>query len=108
MSRQLWWGHRIPVWYVHPTQKAADEAAQGPSRGRTGEYVVARSEAEAREKAKKQFGEAAGLAQEEDVLARAPSRPRSSPSCGALCLRGKRRRRAAASMLILPRAASPP
>lgn len=55
VSRQLWWGHRIPVWYV----------------GETGEkdYIVARNAEEAREKAT-----AAGhpedvvLRQEEDVL----------------------------------------
>jgi len=55
VSRQLWWGHRIPVWYVGETGES--------------EHFVARNEAEAREKA---F--AAGhapdvvLRQEEDVL----------------------------------------
>lgn len=37
VSRQLWWGHRIPVWYVGETGES--------------EYVVARNEDEAREKA---------------------------------------------------------
>eukprot|EP00934_Nitzschia_sp_Nitz4_P001021 Nitzschia sp. Nitz4//scaffold54_size114964//5083//8324//NITZ4_003832-RA/size114964-augustus-gene-0.13-mRNA-1//-1//CDS//3329554294//1021//frame0 len=55
VSRQLWWGHRIPVWYVGATGES--------------EYIVARNEAEAREKAK-----AAGhpedviLRQDDDVL----------------------------------------
>ncbi len=54
ISRQLWWGHRIPVWYVG----GADE-----------EYIVARNEDEARLKAVE-----AGhppdvtLRQEDDVL----------------------------------------
>jgi valyl-tRNA synthetase len=55
VSRQLWWGHRIPVWYV----------------GETGEdeYVVARNEKEAREKAiEKGHPEDVTLRQEEDVL----------------------------------------
>ena len=46
ISRQLWWGHRIPVWTTED-----------------GEYIVARSEAEAIEKAN---GKA--LKQDEDVL----------------------------------------
>eukprot|EP00591_Stephanopyxis_turris_P008443 CAMPEP_0195514532 /NCGR_PEP_ID=MMETSP0794_2-20130614/5875_1 /TAXON_ID=515487 /ORGANISM="Stephanopyxis turris, Strain CCMP 815" /LENGTH=1018 /DNA_ID=CAMNT_0040642787 /DNA_START=445 /DNA_END=3501 /DNA_ORIENTATION=- len=56
VSRQLWWGHRIPVWYV----------------GESGEkdYVVARNEKEARQKAMSEFGhdENVILRQEEDVL----------------------------------------
>ncbi|MEN3331421.1 MAG: valyl-tRNA synthetase [Blastocatellia bacterium] len=46
ISRQLWWGHRIPVW-----------------RTDDGEYIVARSEAEANEKAKGRR-----ITQDEDVL----------------------------------------
>ncbi|CAB9510231.1 Valine--tRNA ligase [Seminavis robusta] len=55
VSRQLWWGHRIPVWYV----------------GETGEeeYIVARNEKEAREKATEQgHSSDVVLRQEEDVL----------------------------------------
>ena len=29
ISRQLWWGHRIPVWYFHGTDLAAARAALG-------------------------------------------------------------------------------
>ncbi len=47
ISRQLWWGHRIPAWY--------DE---------TGKVYVARSEAEAQAQA----GEGVRLTQDEDVL----------------------------------------
>ena len=31
VSRQLWWGHRIPVWYVHASQADADAAEEGRS-----------------------------------------------------------------------------
>ena len=46
ISRQLWWGHRIPVWTTE-----------------NGEYIVARSEAEALEKAGGK-----SIKQDEDVL----------------------------------------
>lgn len=54
ISRQLWWGHRIPVWYV-------DESEE--------EYIVARDEDEARKKAV-EAGHPADvvLRQEDDVL----------------------------------------
>jgi valyl-tRNA synthetase len=52
VSRQLWWGHRIPAWY--------DEK---------GTVVVARNEAEARSRYAAQGGPAsASLRQDEDVL----------------------------------------
>lgn len=55
VSRQLWWGHRIPVWYV----------------GESGEeeYIVARNDDEARQKAiEKGHPSDVVLRQEEDVL----------------------------------------
>ena len=64
MSRQLWWGHRVPVWYVHASEAAAD-AAPG---GRSDTYVVARSEADAARLAADQHGPSAVLRQETDVL----------------------------------------
>ncbi len=51
ISRQLWWGHRIPIWY------APD-----------GTMFCARSEEEAHEKAEVHFGEATQLEQDPDVL----------------------------------------
>jgi valyl-tRNA synthetase len=51
ISRQLWWGHRIPAWY------AAD-----------GTVFVARTAAEAHEQALGHFGTTTALAQDEDVL----------------------------------------
>lgn len=55
VSRQLWWGHRIPVWYVGETGES--------------EYIVARNEDEARKKAVEDgHPEDVVLRQEEDVL----------------------------------------
>jgi valyl-tRNA synthetase len=51
ISRQLWWGHRIPAWY-------------GPD----GAVFVAHSEAEAAAAALAQYGRPERLAQDEDVL----------------------------------------
>ncbi len=60
ISRQLWWGHQIPVWYaISETGGKITDATP---------YVVARSDAEAAEKAKAKFGAACVLQREEDVL----------------------------------------
>jgi valyl-tRNA synthetase len=48
ISRQLWWGHRIPAWFV--------VSETGGAITDNTPYVVARNEAEAREKAEAQFG----------------------------------------------------
>lgn len=54
MSRQLWWGHRIPVWYV----EGSDEA----------DYIVARCEEDAYKTARTKYGVDVKLIQESDVL----------------------------------------
>ncbi|MEP0858535.1 valine--tRNA ligase [Trichocoleus sp. DQ-U1] len=60
ISRQLWWGHQIPAWYaVSETGDAITDETP---------FVVARTEAEAREKAFAQFGENVRLEQDPDVL----------------------------------------
>jgi valyl-tRNA synthetase len=51
ISRQLWWGHRIPVWYTD-----------------IGEPFVAESEEEAKNQARNYFGVDMPLHQDEDVL----------------------------------------
>ena len=51
VSRQLWWGHRIPAWY-------------GPE----GSIFVAETAAEAAALAEQQFGKPVALNQDEDVL----------------------------------------
>lgn len=58
VSRQLWWGHRIPVWYI-----------DGVPEGSENSYVVARNADEAREKAVALGHDSnVALRQEEDVL----------------------------------------
>ncbi|CAL5223969.1 g6577 [Coccomyxa viridis] len=69
ISRQLWWGHRIPVWYVFPDEAAASASEDG----RSSEYVVARSEEDALQQAQSRLpvcrhGQGAALRQETDVL----------------------------------------
>jgi len=60
ISRQLWWGHQIPAWYaVSETGGQLTDATP---------FVVARSEAEAQEKAISQFGSDVKLKQDPDVL----------------------------------------
>ena len=51
ISRQLWWGHRIPAWY-------------GPE----GSVFVAETEAEARAEAEARFGPGVALERDPDVL----------------------------------------
>ena len=51
VSRQLWWGHRIPAWY-------------GPD----GSVFVEMSETDAKVAAEKHYGKAVELRQDEDVL----------------------------------------
>nr|XP_011469479.1 PREDICTED: valine--tRNA ligase, mitochondrial isoform X2 [Fragaria vesca subsp. vesca] len=55
ISRQLWWGHRIPVWYI--VGKDCEE-----------EYIVARSFEEALGKAQEKYGRDAKIYQDPDVL----------------------------------------
>lgn len=60
ISRQLWWGHQIPAWYaVSETNGEITDATP---------FVVARSAAEAQEKATAQFGGNVKLEQDPDVL----------------------------------------
>ena len=60
ISRQLWWGHQIPAWYA--VSETAGEITD------TTPFVVAKTEAEAREKAAAQFGQDVQLARDPDVL----------------------------------------
>ncbi|XWS47558.1 hypothetical protein CRYUN_Cryun14cG0162500 [Craigia yunnanensis] len=55
ISRQLWWGHRIPVWYI--AGKDSEE-----------EYIVARSAEEALIKARDKYGKDVEIYQDPDVL----------------------------------------
>jgi len=60
ISRQLWWGHQIPAWYA--VSETGGEITDSTP------FVVARTEAEAKEKAVLQFGENVKLEQDPDVL----------------------------------------
>ncbi len=60
ISRQLWWGHRIPAWYVI-SETDSQITDQTP-------YVVACSEDEALLKAQDEFGPQSEIRQDEDVL----------------------------------------
>ena len=60
ISRQLWWGHQIPAWYV-VTETNGEITDQTP-------FVVAHNEEEAKEKACSQFGQNVKLKQDPDVL----------------------------------------
>nr|WP_228013052.1 valine--tRNA ligase [Nostoc edaphicum] len=60
ISRQLWWGHQIPAWYA-VSETGGQITDNTP-------FVVAKSETEAWEKAKAQFGENVKLEQDPDVL----------------------------------------
>ena len=51
ISRQLWWGHRIPAWY-----------------DTDGNFIVAQDETQAHQKYQQQFGKSAELKQDEDCL----------------------------------------
>jgi hypothetical protein len=51
----LWWGHRIPVWYI--VGKKCEE-----------DYIVARTEEEALAKAQEKYGKSAEIYQDPDVL----------------------------------------
>jgi valyl-tRNA synthetase len=60
ISRQIWWGHQIPAWYV--------VSQTGGQRNSVTPYVVAMDEDAALKKAREQYGPGAKLVQEEDVL----------------------------------------
>ncbi|KAJ9615784.1 hypothetical protein H2200_001861 [Cladophialophora chaetospira] len=62
ISRQLWWGHRAPAYFVELEDKSSDEADSKY-------WVCAYDEAEARTKAEKKFpGKKFTLRWDEDVL----------------------------------------
>jgi valyl-tRNA synthetase len=60
ISRQLWWGHQIPAWYVV-------SETEGVITDKT-PFIVAHNQEEAQVKAVSQYGENAQLEQDPDVL----------------------------------------
>ncbi|MEA5534428.1 valine--tRNA ligase [Crocosphaera sp. XPORK-15E] len=60
ISRQLWWGHQIPAWYViSETNNAITDHTP---------FIVADNETEALEKAQQKYGKNVKLEQDPDVL----------------------------------------
>ncbi|XP_040382113.1 valine--tRNA ligase, chloroplastic/mitochondrial 2 isoform X2 [Oryza brachyantha] len=55
ISRQLWWGHRIPVWYI--VGKKCEE-----------DYIVSRNAEDALAKAQEKYGKSVEIYQDPDVL----------------------------------------
>jgi len=60
ISRQLWWGHQIPAWYV--LDESQDSIEQNTP------YIVARNEQDALIEANKKFGLNIKLVRDKDVL----------------------------------------
>ena len=60
ISRQLWWGHQIPAWYV--LDESQDSIEQNTP------YIVARNEDDALIEANKKFGLNIKLVRDKDVL----------------------------------------
>ncbi|KAL7003273.1 Valine--tRNA ligase, mitochondrial 1 [Sarracenia purpurea var. burkii] len=64
ISRQLWWGHRVPAWYVTLEDDELKELG-----AYSNHWVVARNEEEARTEAKRIFtGKEFRISQDPDVL----------------------------------------
>lgn len=73
ISRQLWWGHRIPVYYVKDKKSSTNSAASSApsssfSSTEQDRFVVARNYQEALQKAQALYGTEISLEQDEDVL----------------------------------------
>ena len=60
ISRQLWWGHQIPAWYV-VSETDGDITDDTP-------FIVAKSESEAAQQAQERFGDEVDLVRDPDVL----------------------------------------
>lgn len=68
VSRQLWWGHRIPAYYVRFNDDGSPGVPGAPSE-HMDRWVVGRDEKEAAVAAEKKFaGRSFSLVQDEDVL----------------------------------------
>ena len=60
ISRQLWWGHRIPAWFaISETNNQVTESTP---------YIVALSEDDALNQARKKYGDSVQIKQDDDVL----------------------------------------
>ncbi len=60
ISRQLWWGHQIPAWYV---LQSSDNVINQET-----PYIIASNEKQAQEEAKQKFGPNIKIVRDKDVL----------------------------------------
>ncbi len=60
ISRQLWWGHQIPAWYV-VSETDGEITDDTP-------FIIAKSEADATQQAQERFGDEVDLVRDPDVL----------------------------------------
>ncbi|MBQ7448683.1 MAG: valine--tRNA ligase [Paludibacteraceae bacterium] len=72
ISRQLWWGHRIPAYYVEQETKSKEQGAMSDDRYAEDVFVVAETKEKALELAKQKTGNQTltldDLKQDEDAL----------------------------------------
>jgi len=70
ISRQLWWGHRIPAYYINVEGEDGEKGGMPGRNSEKGErWVVGRTEEEAMQRAQAKFpGKKVTLTQDEDVL----------------------------------------
>nr|XP_012217510.1 PREDICTED: valine--tRNA ligase, mitochondrial-like isoform X1 [Linepithema humile] len=72
VSRQLWWGHRIPAYFInHDVDNNDDSDGNGDvsfTSSKSTSWIVARSEEEARSWAHERYGDTVKIHQDPDVL----------------------------------------
>lgn len=70
MSRQLWWGHRIPAYSVNHGDNNNDSGDNflSPSSTNNISWIIARSEEEAYSRAREKYGDTVSIHQDPDVL----------------------------------------
>lgn len=72
MSRQLWWGHRIPAYSVNHgdnnNNNSGDNDVFSTSSISNTSWIIARSEKEAYSRAREKYGDTVSLHQDLDVL----------------------------------------
>jgi len=71
VSRQLWWGHRIPAYFVNHGENNKDNDDHDDAYSNNGNitsWIVARSEEEAYRQARDKYGDVVSIQQDHDVL----------------------------------------
>lgn len=72
MSRQLWWGHRIPAYSVNHgdnnNNNGSDNDVFSTNNISNTSWIIARSEEEAYSRAREKYGDTVNICQDPDVL----------------------------------------